>query len=116
MTGENKLTIGGLGWVENVVFSPDGETLASRSNDEPIRLWAVATGEQKGVITWGMRLSISSVTFSPDGKTLASAEENGTVYLWDGVTGRHKRTSRRAYGLGPERRLQSGREDAGKWG
>ena len=88
VTGENKLTIGQLGLVENVVFSPDGETLASGSNDETIRLWDVTTGEQKGTIT-GYASEVSSVAFSPDGEILASGEHNGAVHLWDGVTGRH---------------------------
>jgi len=56
-------------WVNSVAFSPDGQLLASVSDDQTVRLWNPATGEQlqklEGHTDW-----VSSVTFSPDGPFL----------------------------------------------
>ena len=79
--------------VLSVVFSPDGQTLASGSFDNTIRLWDVATGtELKKLIghtdwVWG-------VGFSPDGQTLVSASVDKTVRLWDIATGTHETLAR----------------------
>ena len=75
--------------VKSVVFSPDGQTLASASYDNTIRLWDVVTGEQKQVFT-GHKGSGRNVWFSPDGQTVASASYDNTVRLWDVVTGKQK--------------------------
>ena len=80
-TGTLKNTlIGHAGWVNSVAFSPDGNTLASGSFDNTIRLWDIATGTLKD--TLGHTTSWASVEFSPNGKTLAS-HVSGTVFLWD---------------------------------
>ncbi len=91
-TGEEiNLLTGHTYYVDNVVFSPDGRTLASLSKgyhgDGVIRLWDAVTGESKAVLTEG----INSPIFSPDGKTLASSG-GGVIHLWDGGTGELKRT------------------------
>ena len=77
--------------VYSVAFSPDGETLASGSSDDTIRLWDVVTGEHKETLT-GHADTVYSVAFSPDGETLASGSSDDTIRLWDAMTGEHKET------------------------
>ena len=73
--------------VLSVAFSPDGQTLASGSRDDTVRLWDVATGTLQQTLTHTG--SVTSVAFSPDGQTLASGVDGwtGTIYLWDVATG-----------------------------
>ena len=69
--------------VSSVVFSPDGNTLASASWDGTIILWDVATREPRGEPLRGHDDAIFGVAFSPDGKTLASGSYDKTIILWD---------------------------------
>jgi WD40 repeat protein len=77
------------GPVNAVAFPPDGQTLASASDDGTVRLWDPATGAKKRVLEsyagW-----VKAVAFSPDGQTLASASNDGTVRLWDPAIGTEK--------------------------
>ncbi|CNF03717.1 WD40 repeat-containing protein [Mycobacterium tuberculosis] len=63
-----------------LVFSPDGSTLAT-SADGTVRFWDVHTRRQIGAPLTGSGF-VDSVAFSPDGHTLATVDENG-VRLWD---------------------------------
>ena len=76
-------------YVSSVVFSPDGLTLASGSEDWTIKLWDVASGELKATLE-EHEGCVSSVTFSPDGLTLASGGYDNKIKLWDVVTGELK--------------------------
>ncbi len=91
-TGEElDLLTGHTGSVSSVAFSPDGNTLASGSRDNTIRLWDVATGKHLHTLT-GHKWRVSSVAFSPDGNTLASGSRDNTIRLWDVATGRDRHT------------------------
>jgi WD40 repeat protein/tRNA A-37 threonylcarbamoyl transferase component Bud32 len=76
-----KLT-GNLGWVNSVIFSPDGKTLASADLDTMIAIWNLET--KKAIATLkGHSKWVVSIAFSPDGKTLVSGSEDKTIKLWN---------------------------------
>ena len=72
--------------VTSVAFSPDGQTLASASWDNTIRLWNSSTGAPLNTLT-GHTHWVHSVAFSPDGNTLASGSSDSTIRLWNPNTG-----------------------------
>src|SRR5215217_1856087 len=74
--------------VQDVDFSPDGELLATASDDYTVRLWDVPSGKPHGEPLKGQTKGVRSVTFSPDSKVLASAGYDGTVRLWDVPSGK----------------------------
>ncbi len=75
-----------FGGVLSVVFSPNGNLLATGDTNGEIRLYQVATGQQlltcKGHSGW-----IWSVAFSADGQLIASGSNDQTVKLWDVFNG-----------------------------
>ncbi|RKU23919.1 hypothetical protein C6499_17600 [Candidatus Poribacteria bacterium] len=73
--------------VNSVVFSPDGNVIASGSGNGTIRLWNAHTGEFIKYLE-GHTKSVNSVVFSPNGNTLISTGEDGAC-LWDVNTGEY---------------------------
>lgn len=102
-TGEHIRTLTGhTSVVNSVVFSSDGNTIASGSGQlmgyestysagEEVRLWNANTGEliknlkEHDVV-------VSSVVFSPDGNLIVSGTESGEIRVWDAQTGEHLKT------------------------
>ncbi|WP_433697029.1 PQQ-binding-like beta-propeller repeat protein [Nocardiopsis sp. CA-288880] len=74
------------GEVLSVVFSPDGQQLASASTDGTVQVWDAESGQELHTLI-GHSEPVLSVVFSPDGERLASRSTDGTVRLWDPRTG-----------------------------
>lgn len=73
--------------INDLAFSPDGQTLASSGFDKIIMLWDMASGKSILSPLAGHEARVLQSAFSPDGKTLASGSTDGTVRLWNVGTG-----------------------------
>ncbi len=73
--------------VSSVVFSPDGTTIASGSNDSTIKLWDAQSGKLLNTLK-GHRYAVENVAFSPNGTTIASGGVDDTIKLWDAQSGK----------------------------
>lgn len=62
-------------------FSPDGQSIASGSLDDTVRLSDVGLGAVVKILT-GHTETVNDLAFSPDGKTLASVAWDFTARLW----------------------------------
>ena len=74
-TGQlHAVALGHAGKVRSLCFGPQGDLLASASDDGTIRIWEAATGRQIVSYEGG---SAGSLTFSPDGLRIAAVSVEG---------------------------------------
>lgn len=73
------------GNVINVIFSNNGQLLATSYDNGVIQVWDANTMEQKACFT-GHLFWTWSINFSPDDRFLISAGDDGLVKLWDVLT------------------------------
>jgi WD40 repeat protein len=72
--------------VVGFALSPDGNTVASATQDGTLKIWA---GDGRLVKTLsghegvGDDIAVNRVAISPDGKTVASANDGRNVILWN---------------------------------
>jgi WD40 repeat protein/DNA-binding SARP family transcriptional activator len=67
--------------VRDVTFSPDGEHVASASDDGTVRIWNSDTGRLERTFR-GHGESVNTVAYSVDGRRLVSAGADATVRVW----------------------------------
>jgi serine/threonine protein kinase len=86
---EARSFVGHTGTVHAISLSPDGKLAVSGGADGTVRLWDVATGQQK----WkgeGHTGAVLSVAFSADAGHVLSGGADKTVRLWDVATGKER--------------------------
>jgi WD40 repeat protein len=73
-----------------VAWSPNGNLLASMSNDDTFRIWDLETGVEKIIqhascdYSWSIDdCKNSSIAWSPDGNALAFTDDNSEIKVWD---------------------------------
>ena len=77
--------------VAAVAVAPDSSWLASGSWDRTVRIWDVASGQERATLarhtSW-----VTALAVAPDGSWLASGSRDETVRIWDAASGQERAT------------------------
>jgi WD40 repeat protein len=77
--------------VDSIAISPDGQMIASASDDKTIKVWRLQDGELLRTLA-GHEGSVASVAISPNGQNIVSASWDGTIKVWRLLDGELLRT------------------------
>ena len=69
------------------LFTPDGQTLITASEDRTIRMWNPKTGEPTKLLFTRYDHNVCSLSLSPDGLMLARGSHNKDIKIWEVTTG-----------------------------
>ncbi|MBN1888504.1 MAG: PD40 domain-containing protein [Thermoflexales bacterium] len=84
-----------------LAFSPDGQRLATVSDDMTARVWTMPEGKPAPLPTLRHNGAVWAVAFSPNGNWLATGSLDGTARLWESTSGREmKRMTQGTVGMG----------------
>lgn len=72
--------------VDTVAWSPDGNWVATASDDHTCAVWDTATGQRLKVLE-GHTNIVYSIAWSPDGSRVATAASDKTCAIWDAAMG-----------------------------
>lgn len=67
--------------ISDIVFSPDGQKLATGSYNQTLVIWDTNTGEELFTID-DLPHSVTSLAFNPDGQKLSVGQTNGKILLY----------------------------------
>jgi WD40 repeat protein len=94
-THKHKATLSGHAHpISCLALTADGRTLASGGKGpdvrgwEIIKLWDLATGQERGTLGGTSTWMVQALSFTPDGKTLVAGYGSGEVKWWDLATGK----------------------------
>ena len=74
-------------FVNSVAYSPNGQLLASGSDDGTVRIWDTRTGQEAATALSIADGRVKSVAFAPDGQHIVVGGEGNAIYVWNVTTG-----------------------------
>ncbi|WP_372368853.1 DUF4062 domain-containing protein [Candidatus Uabimicrobium sp. HlEnr_7] len=77
-----------FGRINDIAFSPDGETMVSTGGlyDMKLRVWDVASGECFQILA-GHQAAVSKARYTFNGKQIISSGRDGLIKIWDAKSG-----------------------------
>ena len=72
--------------VNGIVFTPDGHSLISGSDDRSVRIWNMRDGSSKALPVTGTPSIFLSVAISPNRRYIAGGNWDHSLWIWDSRT------------------------------